>query len=172
MTRIPSTRLTIPLLLVGCFTRVALGDTLIGTHGPFSWTDGCGEEIRITLRVYSNVAAFPGLYKWDYQVDNISVNSNSGDAAINGLREVQINVFDGPYTPDLQNVVVPSNWDNYADGSNGFYLRVFSMFGSDPNPPGRIEPGNLRVATGAIDALLVHDTSTADPDPGRVHDGQ
>jgi len=106
--------------------------------------------MTITVRVYNAVATFPGLYKWDYEVTNVSINSDYPDAAVNGIGELDI------YIPgdlgDVGNVYTPSNWQSGApeffanDGNT--YLWVASQLGPDPiypwNPSGQIyalQPG-------------------------------
>lgn len=50
------------VLLVSGLTPL-LGDTLVNTYGPFPWADACGEQMQVTVRVYSNLDGLPGLYK-------------------------------------------------------------------------------------------------------------
>jgi len=75
-------------IAVSLFTLVivpqAWADTLMSTLGPFTWTDNCSEQIRVTVKIYT-VPGTPIKYRWDYQVDNVSVTSNYPGDGLNGL---------------------------------------------------------------------------------------
>jgi pimeloyl-ACP methyl ester carboxylesterase len=121
------------LLLFGAFDQLAPSQTLIGSQGPYTWTDSAGGQIQITVSIYSNVPSFPGLYKWDYQVQNVSANSNNSDASFNGLGSFEI---DFPQNvPDIANIYVPANWTSTTDSQT--YVSVSSQLGPDNStPPG------------------------------------
>lgn len=61
------------LLLI---TPCVWGETQVGpTHGPFTWYEsGCGQQIEVTIKVFKDIVGFPGLYRWDYDIRNISVS--------------------------------------------------------------------------------------------------
>lgn len=119
------------ILLFGAFAQRVLGDTLVTTQGPFTWTDACGGEMQLTVRVYKDVAAYPGLYKWDYQIDNVSVTSSYGDALVNGIADFWTSFSQD--VPELGNTYAPSNWDYLGDGT---YFAFYSEQAPDPPPDG------------------------------------
>ena len=66
------------LLRVGLFAALipaAFGDTVV-QQGTFDWYADDGGQILLTVTVSSKVDGYPGLYVWDYQIENISFNGN------------------------------------------------------------------------------------------------
>jgi hypothetical protein len=71
----PSSSLLATVLLVGALSPLAVADTLINTLGPYNWTDSCGDQMQITVTVYSNVTGYPDLYRWDYQISDVTASN-------------------------------------------------------------------------------------------------
>lgn len=93
--------------------------TLVSTNGPFVFTDSCeGGEVRITLRVYKDLPGLPGLYKWDYEIQNISLH-NPPEAPetpqVDGVGSMSLGWLGA--VPELANVYSPTGWETYADTS-------------------------------------------------------
>ena len=101
------------LLLCTVLPSVFWGDTLVQQGGPFTWQNSDGEQISVTVSVHSNVDGYPGLYVWDYKIQNISLNNTSVRAAASGVTRFAIN-FPDPMG-DLANLSGPQNWDIWAD---------------------------------------------------------
>jgi hypothetical protein len=96
-----------------------LCQTLISERGPFTWTEPCtGGTIEITLRVYKNVPEYPGLYKWDYEVHNISLHSGPYyQRWTDGFGMLAFKLAGDREGADLGNWEVPSQWvANAVDG--------------------------------------------------------
>ena len=91
--------------------------------------------MQVTLRVYKDVAAFPGLYKFDYEVDNASVSS-FGDQGVSGIGNVWL-FFPTPVA-DIGNVYVPVNWASQTDGT---FLQVYSQSGPNGLALAALAPG-------------------------------
>lgn len=54
-----------------------IAQSLIYTSSPYAWTDPCtGGHVRITVRVCKDVPNLPSLYRWDYEIYNISLRNS------------------------------------------------------------------------------------------------
>lgn len=90
--------------------------------------------MQVSVTVSSNVDGYPGLYLWDYGIDNISVQSPDSDGYVNGVGGF---AFAFPEAmADLANISVVQNWNanitTNSDGTTALYAG--SNGGSDPNP--------------------------------------
>ncbi len=89
--------------------------------------------MTVTVRVYKDVPGFSGLYKWDYEITNNSINSIHGDDAVNGVG--YFDFYTGNQINDLANLTPADNWSSYtATTDYGTYVSVTSGMGPDPNP--------------------------------------
>jgi len=62
-------------MILGTLTAA---QTLVTTKGPYVWTEPCTSgQIEITVRVYKDVPGSPGLYQWDYEINNLSFSPKS-----------------------------------------------------------------------------------------------
>ena len=113
-------------LLFGCLAIPALSQAENPfTTRAFTWTDGCGESMSVTLRVYRELdaAGFPSLYKWDYEVHNVTVGQTLSGAGVSDIRIY----FKIPLL-DLAGIYPPQNWITTTDGST--FLEVAAPFNS------------------------------------------
>jgi|GEM_PF-2027668 len=120
--------------LAGFVLLVTMGspsyaDTLLNTYGPYTWSDGCG-QMTITVRVYKDVPGAPGLYKWDYEVNNISIVSEDPDPYVNGVANIWLGL---PAGTEAANPYGPANWEATASPSDSFTIvEVGSLSVPDP----------------------------------------
>jgi hypothetical protein len=78
-------------------------DSII-TKGPYEWANGCG-QMRVTLTLDTKPAGLSGLFKWDYEVQNVSLLGPLGPdrcGSINGI--VTFGVGMGAETADVGNL--------------------------------------------------------------------
>ncbi len=59
-------------ILLGCggLVGLAAAQSTVIVKGPHSWTNACGETLDVTVTIDTAPAEFPGLYKWDYEINN------------------------------------------------------------------------------------------------------
>lgn len=96
------------LAILSALMPCAWGDTQVGQTMNSTW--GCG-RISVTIKVYKDVASFPGLYRWDYDVTNTGIPRLTHDCGVTELTGLNSFTFVFPQeTPDLQNVTVPAGW--------------------------------------------------------------
>jgi hypothetical protein len=96
------------LAALGSLVPCAWGDTQVGPTMQTTW--GCG-RIVVTIRVYKDIPSLPGLYRWDYDVTNVSIpllTHECGFTELSGLTNFGF-VFPQEI-PELQNVTVPAGW--------------------------------------------------------------
>jgi hypothetical protein len=104
--------------------------TLVQQGGPYIWDDGCGDQIQVSVSVYSSA----DLYWWYYSVSNISATSGSqGDSYVNGLGGFEISFPQA--MNDLGNITPAANWSfSTSANSDGTTLLSFSSnWGYDPD---------------------------------------
>lgn len=122
---IPYHKWSFSLLLIAPF---AWGETQVGpTHGPFTWYDsGCGQQIEVTIKVFKDISGFPGLYRWDYNIRNISVSLDYCGSAGGDLGLGYFDLYFPQEIPDLANISLPEGWA-HVTGSWGVNGRASSM---------------------------------------------
>jgi hypothetical protein len=87
--------------------------------------------MQFTVRVYKDVAAFPGLYKWDYEANNVSINSDHPDSYVNGVGAIGIRVAG---VTDVANVYSPTNWESHLyAGGDPTDVSITSGYAPDPD---------------------------------------
>ena len=80
----------------------------------------------MTIKVFKDVAGFPGLYRWDYDIRNISVSLDYCGSAGNDLGLGYFDLYFPQEIPDLGNISLPEGWA-YLAGSWTVDGRVSSM---------------------------------------------
>ena len=111
---------------------VLVGDTLVQQGGPYFWQDSYGGQMNVSVTVHSNVNGYPGLYVWDYEIQNISVNMGYGGMSVNGISAFWINF--GGSLDDLAKLSPPPNWNTSVntDVNGATSLAATSPYGQDP----------------------------------------
>ena len=122
-----------------CFPAAGVDNTVV-TKGPFIWQDG-GGQMQVTVTVDKKPNNFPGLYRWDYEVRNLSIGSCMLDPVVNGIAGFELSIANwsgsGGGIPDLANIYGPPNWAFYTiTSSDGAIseIQFGSEVGADPYP--------------------------------------
>jgi hypothetical protein len=86
--------------------------------------------MTITVRVYKDIPGAPGLYKWDYEVNNVSIVSDPSDAYINGIADLWLGL---PGGMEAGNPYGPANWEvDASPGASFTMVRAYNLSGPDP----------------------------------------
>lgn len=116
------------------------GETQFTTQGPYTLTNDCGQTVQVVLRGYKDLAGFPGLYRWEYEVSNTSFSSGKcGSSAPEDQAGILFfTVAFSEELPDVGNLVFtgPAAAAASWDGNYGITVNAY-----DVNDGRGIEPG-------------------------------
>ncbi len=110
------------------------------TFGPFTWTSACGQQMQVTVTVSQGVPQYPGLYLWNYDVENISMEwSATTDDYQMGVSA--LGVYFPQEVPEIANFSYSGAWGGGGATPEGIGINTAIWFAGVGNPVAGLMPG-------------------------------